>query len=490
MKKSLLSLLFFTSAIISANAAITQIRWGSTADPLNGLTITWSNTGTKDSIKWGYTTKFEKGSFVSTSRTGYTSGTLFFKYTFPSVTGSSTIYYELYDSKTSSWGSQMTFKTAPPVNTKTFSFGVLGDCRDYPATLTTISNLVSARNPSFCLFNGDLTLSGNSATQYNTFFSAASNFLANNLAYQAEGNHDAASPSMFSNLWDLPVTNGTNLYYATKYGNAIFITINTNTPTDAAQLTWIQNTLKAAAADPTILWKIVSDHHAWFTDGSHNGDMDAYRGTIWKAFDDYGVDMVFTGHDHNYQRSLPVNLNVSSTKPVSQYGSGSTQGRLQIVSGGAGAGLYAQSSTNDAWALTVFNQSYNYTFVKVNGCKVQVYAYDNNNAIIDSVILDKTGTPACITTGIADAPELHNVINVYPNPNTGHFTFHYSAEYIGKATIKIYDLAGREIKTEEVNKTEQEFNYTFNMSSYAPGVYNISIIAGDHKDNAEFILSR
>src|SRR5581483_9771237 len=104
MKKNLLLALVAIAVSFQASATISQIRWGTTKDPLNGLTVTWSNTGTKDSIKWGYTTSYEKGKFVSTSRTGYTSGTLFFKYTFPTVTGSSTIYYSLYDSKAKTWG--------------------------------------------------------------------------------------------------------------------------------------------------------------------------------------------------------------------------------------------------------------------------------------------------------------------------------------------------------------------------------------------------
>src|ERR1700756_1534869 len=379
MKKKLLAFLLCTTGVLNIKATISQIRWGSTSDPLNGLTITWSNTGAKDSIAWGYTTAYEKGRFAGTKRTGYSSGTSFFKYVFPTVTPSSTIYYKLYDSNGHTWTTQTTFTTAPDPTLNTYSFAVLGDCRDYPATLTTISNLVTARKPNITLFNGDLTLDGTSASEYNTFFSAASNFLKNCLVYHAEGNHDAYDASLFSNLWDIPTTNGTNLYYSVRYGNAIYITLNTCDPTNSAQLSWLQTTLANAAADPTIVWKFVSLHHAFFTVGNHAGDMNSYRSTIWKAFDDYGVDIVFTGHDHNYQRSKPVNLNISSTTPVSQYGSATGQGRCEIVSGGAGAGLYTQGSTADAWAINLFNSTYNYVFCNVNGCKVSVKAYDKKN---------------------------------------------------------------------------------------------------------------
>ena len=108
MKKIVL-LLFFAGIVFQANATVGQIRWGSTGDPLNGLTITWSNSGTADSVKWGYTTSFGKGKFPGTKRAGYSTNS-FFKYTFPTVTASSVLYYELYDSGAKTWGSQQTLQ--------------------------------------------------------------------------------------------------------------------------------------------------------------------------------------------------------------------------------------------------------------------------------------------------------------------------------------------------------------------------------------------
>ena len=476
--------------MFNIHATINQIRWGSSNGPLNGLTITWSNNGATDSIAWGYTTSYEKGHFSGTKRAGYSSGISFFKYAFPTVTANATIYYKLYDSNGHTWTTQKTYTTAPDPNLNVYSFAALGDCRDYPATLTTISNLVSARKPAITLFNGDLTLTGTSASQYNTFFTACANFLQNNLVYHAEGNHDSYNTSLFSNLWDIPVTNGSNLYYSVRYGNTLFITLNTCDPSNATQLTWLQNTLSSAAADPTIVWKIVSLHHAFFTVGNHAGDMNSYRSTIWKAFDDHGVDIVFTGHDHNYQRSKPVNLNVSSTSPVAQYGSGAGQGRCEVVSGGAGAGLYTQGSTADAWAINLFNSTYNYVFCDVNGCKISLKAYDQNNAIIDSVTFNKTGVQACTnTTDIKYKPKF-NPITIFPNPVENSFTLHYSSEEVGDVSIKIFDQLGREVDAIKTNKTQTDLDIKHDMSKHAKGIYTVSVMVGNQKDNAMLILTK
>ena len=486
LKKIIITLLLIFGFSYFAHATLGQIRWGTTTDPLNGLTLTWSNTGTADSMKWGYTSSYEKGSFKATRRTGYASGTYFFKYVFPTVTASTTIYYELYNSSTHTWVSAGTYATAPPLNTNAFTFCSMGDCRDYPSVLTSVTNLAIARKPTFTLFNGDLTVSGNSSSQYNTFFSAVAGFLPNNLVFHAMGNHDAVDSTLFSNLWDLPQTNGSNLYYSFKYGNCLFITLNTNDAGDAAQITWLKNTLSAANSDPTIIWKIVSCHHCFFTDGAHSGDMDSYRSTMWKAFDDYGVDFVLTGHDHNYQRSFPINLNVSSTMPVTVFGSKTGQGRCEIISGGAGAGLYTQQTTPDAWAINIFNSTYNYAFFSVQGCKIKMTAYNSSNALIDSLTFDKPS--ACSTTGLKSDNNYSSDLSIFPNPTSKNFSLHYSSAYSGELSIRITDINGREIASRKVMKGTGDLDIQFDTSTYPAGSYYLSLNGANSSEKRMLII--
>ncbi len=488
--KKLLVLFFFAISSVQAGATISQIRWGSAGDPLHGLTITWSNNGSADSVKWGYTTAYEKGHFPGTKRAGYSTTNSFFKYQFPTLTASTTLYYSLYDSKAKTWGSQLTFATAPPVTGSVFSFCAMGDCRDYPATLTTVSNLASARKPTFTLFNGDLTVDGNSSSEYTTFFTAASNFLQNNLVYHVEGNHDAADSSMFSNLWDIPRVNNQNLYYSYRFGNTIFISLNSNDTANQIQFSWLKSTLASAAADPTITWKILSFHHAFFNSGTHTGDMDTERTTWWKAFDDYGVDLVITGHDHNYQRTYPINLNASPVgTPVANYGSTTGKGRLQIISGGGGAGLYSQTpGSADTWATDIFNETYNYVYCNVDGCKITINAYDQTNALIDSLTLNKNGTSVCFVT---DAPALNaspKLLTVSPNPTDSNVMLHYSSDLTGEAVIKIIDITGKEILSEKVTKPAKDLLVPYDLSHFAKGVYNISLTIAGVRENTTLVL--
>jgi predicted MPP superfamily phosphohydrolase len=488
MKKVNLLCLLMLALLTNASATITQIRWGSTANPLHGTTITWSNTGSADSIRWGYTNSYANGTFAGIKRAGYVSGTSFFKYTFATLNPNATLYYQIYDSKAKVWDKTNTFTTAAPDSTENYSFTALGDCRTSLSVLTNISNLANSKHSTFSLFNGDLTLSGKSTTEYNSFFTAAANFLANNIIYHAEGNHDAYSTSIFSNLFDLPATNGTSLYYAFHYGNGIFITLNTCDPGNAAQLAWLKTTLAAAAADPKITWKVISFHHPFFNTGNHNGDMNAYRTTIWKAFDDYGVDLILNGHDHNYQRSKPINFNVSKTSPVAQYGSGPQGGRCEIISGGAGAVLYnINSNSSDAWAINNYNANYNYTYCEVQGCKMKIIVYGETGNVIDSFTLDKSAS-CNISNEVSNSKATFNPISVYPNPSEGPFTLAYQSAEIGEATISIFDGNGKAIATEKINKTSTDLVYHYDLSKHDKGIYIVSITIGNQKDNAILIL--
>jgi hypothetical protein len=74
---------------------------------------------------------------------------------------------------------------------------------------------------------------------------------------------------------------------------------------------WVINDLDASRQQ----WKIVVFHQAAFTSGDAtiaNGQMRA----VAKLLEDHGVNVVFAGHEHNYQRSLPIRATERTSGPV------------------------------------------------------------------------------------------------------------------------------------------------------------------------------
>ncbi len=76
---------------------------------------------------------------------------------------------------------------------------------------------------------------------------------------------------------------------------------------NGAQTRWLRETLVAATKDPGIDWIIVQMHQDALS-SSHNGNgSDKGLREAWlPLFDEFGVDLVLCGHDHDYERSWPV----------------------------------------------------------------------------------------------------------------------------------------------------------------------------------------
>ena len=70
---------------------------------------------------------------------------------------------------------------------------------------------------------------------------------------------------------------------------------------DQRQLDWINQTM---AADPN-KWKVAFFHHPPFSSAKFHGSDDKMREVPHPLFLKYGVSVVFTGHDHVYERIKP-----------------------------------------------------------------------------------------------------------------------------------------------------------------------------------------
>lgn len=455
---------------------IKHIRWGTDKNPLDGLTITWRSTGTSDMIKWGYTTAFEQGTFPGVARNGYEDK--FFDYKFPVVNANAIIYYQLYDSSDQSWSAQKTYATAPPLNTTNFSFIATGDSRGGATVWNAISNLANAQQGDFTLFNGDMVRDAGISDEWNEWFDAGATFLEKNLVLHALGNHDALSIPNYLNNFVLPksAANGTELYYAVPYGNAIIISLNSESPDDSAQYNWLITTLQANANKR---WKIISFHKPFYTIGPHIGEMDDYFDTWWKAFDDYGVDLILTGHDHMYERAKPINRNVSTTSPVATYGSGSGQGRCQVVCGGAGAGLTELSS---GWYIESFKHSHNFCKFDVTQNTLCGKVYDENNAVIDAFCINKDP----LSTD-AEQTKFYP-IRLIPNPVTDVFRIEYNSPNTGEIRINIFDINGKAIENKNASKTLEDFTFSYDAAHLQAGVYIVEVAMQNQKDHALMIV--
>jgi predicted phosphodiesterase len=116
--------------------------------------------------------------------------------------------------------------------------------------------------------------------------------------YASLGNHDDPNQERLYKLFNM----GGERYYGFHKGPVAFFALDSNYM-DPAQLSWLDQNLKNSQAP----WKICFFHHPLYNDGRHHGvDLDL-RSRLLPLFQRYGVNVVFSGHEHVYERIKPEN---------------------------------------------------------------------------------------------------------------------------------------------------------------------------------------
>ena len=113
--------------------------------------------------------------------------------------------------------------------------------------------------------------------------------------YAALGNHDESN-QRFYEFFNMEGQE----YYRFNKGNASFYALNSNYM-DKKQVDWLNEKL---AAD-TATWKIAFFHHPPYSSGGKHGSDAKLRQVVEPIFVKHGVDIVFNGHEHFYERIKP-----------------------------------------------------------------------------------------------------------------------------------------------------------------------------------------
>ncbi|HUV29703.1 MAG TPA: metallophosphoesterase [Acidobacteriota bacterium] len=235
---------------------------------------------------------------------------------------------------------------------------VYGDTRTNDDVHRQIVNLMLPLNPSTVFHVGDLVDDGNSAAEWVTFNSIVSDLVSVAKFYPALGNHEHQAPLYFDNF-DLP---NNEQWYSVERNNTHFIVLNSCVAIDAAspQYRWLEADL--AGVPDSIRFIITVFHYPPYSTGTHVEDELGLRQTLVPLFERYGVDIAFTGHDHDYERSF-------------------CGGRYYIVTGGGGAPLRGQARQHPCSQL--FVSKYHFCKLSMIGERLIVKVYDVNFELID-----------------------------------------------------------------------------------------------------------
>jgi hypothetical protein len=173
--------------------------------------------------------------------------------------------------------------------------------------------------------------------------------------YASLGNHDS------QNNRNYPLFNmGGQRYYSFATKQVRFFVLDTDS-LDPAQLAWLEGALKSA----TETWKICYFHHPLYSDGATHGSDINLRTILEPLFITYGVNVVFSGHDHIYERITPQ------------------KGIYYFVSG-AGGQLRPGDLRRSAMTAAGFDSDQSFMLVEVGATTMSFECVSRTGVVVDS----------------------------------------------------------------------------------------------------------
>lgn len=142
------------------------------------------------------------------------------------------------------------------------------------------------------------------------------------------------------------------------------------------QYHWLQDDLAKTKADPAIKNTFVFLHTPLFTTANGHKANVSWK-LLAKEFSKYGVKMVFSGHNHVYERTVPIYSSDALFDPARD----DFSGIVYITAGGGGSPL--SGFRDPQWFDAARESKFHYVKIGVNDQNVSVQAVDINNNVFD-----------------------------------------------------------------------------------------------------------
>lgn len=266
------------------------------------------------------------------------------------------------------------FRAAPEAG-KEFTFAVFGDFGAGTREQFQVARLLERQPAEFALLTGDMIYDRGEEERYDQrFFQPYAKSLRRMTFWPALGNHDvgdrggAPMLSVFSVPQNGPAEVQPGRNYSFDYGNAHFVAFDSTASAAVLRRTiapWLASDLAASKQR----WKFVFMHHPPYSSGSHGEDA-RIRDIMVPVFTRAKVDVVFSGHDHCYERMKP------------------RDGVTYVVSGNGGARLYPHKNPHEYEAL-FYNKKHGLTVVTVRGDQLNLRHVNVDREEVDHLELTK-----------------------------------------------------------------------------------------------------
>lgn len=249
-------------------------------------------------------------------------------------------------------------------DTSSTCFALYGDSHRDDITHARIVSAIIDLRPKAVFHMGDFVDHPLSADEWVASKRMIEELITVSKFYLAIGNHDESH--MVTVYFDFPED---NRWYSVEFGNCHFTILdsNINLREGSQQYEWLESDLKGIGDN--IKFRIVVMHHPIFSTGFHGMDSKNLRDTLVPLFERYKVDMVFSGHDHGYERS--------------RY-----HGIYYIITSGGTEKLYGQVVKGSPYS-EFFLRANHFCTLCVTGDRLTLTALDLDGNTLDEIVIDK-----------------------------------------------------------------------------------------------------
>ena len=194
------------------------------------------------------------------------------------------------------------------------------------------------------------------------------------------GNHDSTTERFYK-----PFNMNGQQYYTYKKGNVQFFVLDSNYM-KPEQLSWLQKELQNSGTD----WKICYFHHPLYSSGSFHGPSTELRLSLEPLFVKYGVQVVFAGHEHVYERTKPQN------------------GITYFTEGASGELRKGNLKKTDLTAVG-YDQDRSFMLIEISGDELNFQTISRTGKTVDSGVIQRAGATRKILESfslLSQAPRL------------------------------------------------------------------------------------
>jgi predicted phosphodiesterase len=246
-------------------------------------------------------------------------------------------------------------------------FAIIGDSgTGSSAQYDVAKQLIAARSRfpyEFVLMMGDNLYSGSGEKDYRKKFEEPYKPLldAGIKFYASLGNHDNTNERLYK-----PFNMNGERFYTFKPKPGVRIFALDSNYMDKSQLDWLEKELAASGSD----WKVVFFHHPLYSSGETHGSDDKLRELLEPLFLKHGVDVVFAGHEHFYERLKPQ------------------KGIYYFISGGAGK-LRKGDVSKTQLTAKAYDTGYHFMLVELRKEALNFQAINQEGKVVDSATLPR-----------------------------------------------------------------------------------------------------